>query len=49
MRLVRGLAFEYLGLTALGTYLTLYASHAARRSEAFDESHVTSSPLGHPA
>jgi hypothetical protein len=45
----RGLAFEFLGLTALGAYLTLYATHAARRAEAFDSSHITSSPLGHPA
>jgi hypothetical protein len=47
--IVRGLAFEYLGLTALGAYLTLYAGHASRRAEAFDRSHVTSTPLGHPA
>ena len=32
--LVRGVVFEYLGLTALGAYLTLYAGHAARRREA---------------
>jgi len=32
--LVRGLAFEYLGLTALGAYLTLYQGYAARRGEA---------------
>jgi hypothetical protein len=31
--LMRGLAFEYLGLTALGAYITLYARHAARRRE----------------
>jgi hypothetical protein len=29
--LVRGLVFEYLGLTALGAYVTLYVGHAARR------------------
>jgi hypothetical protein len=29
--LVRGLAFEYLGLTALGAYLTLYQGYVARR------------------
>jgi hypothetical protein len=29
--LVRGLAFEYLGLTALGAYLTLYQGYASRR------------------
>jgi hypothetical protein len=32
--LVRGLAFEYLGLTALGAYLTLYLGYASRRGEA---------------
>ena len=47
--IVRGLAFEYLGLTALGAYLTLYAGHASRGAESFDRSHVPSSPLGHPA
>ena len=31
---VRGLVFEYLGLTALGAYLTLYAGYAARRGTA---------------
>jgi hypothetical protein len=28
--IVRGLVFEYLGLTALGAYLTLYMGHRAR-------------------
>ena len=32
--LLRGLAFEYLGLTALGAYLTLYLGYASRRGEA---------------
>jgi hypothetical protein len=31
--LVRGLVFEYLGLAALGAYVTLYAGHDARRRE----------------
>jgi hypothetical protein len=31
---LRGLAFQYLGLTALGTYVTLYAGHAERRAKA---------------
>ena len=31
--IVRGLAFEYLGLTALGAYLTLYQAYASRRGE----------------
>ena len=30
--LVRGIVFEYLGLTALCAYLTLYQGHAARRA-----------------
>ena len=29
--LLRGLVFEYLGLTALGAYVTLYHRHAAQR------------------
>jgi hypothetical protein len=32
--LVRGLVFEFLGLTALGAYVTLYQGYAARRSDA---------------
>jgi len=48
--LLRGLVFEYLGLTALGAYLTLYRGHVARTAEAFDGSRVASSPpLGHTA
>jgi hypothetical protein len=46
--LLRGLVFEYLGLTALGAYLTLYRVHAARRAEAFGRSRAAS-PLEHPA
>ena len=47
---LRGLVFEYLGLTALGAYLTLYKGHVARRAAAFGGSRVPSSPpLGHPA
>jgi len=30
---LRGLAFEYLGLTALGAYLTLYQGYVSRRGE----------------
>ena len=40
--LVRGLAFEYLGLTALGAYLTLYLGHVSRRTR-------VAAPLGHTA
>jgi len=47
--LLRGLVFEYLGLTALGAYLTLYRGHAARRGEAVGRSRAASSPLEHPA
>ena len=40
--LFRGLAFEYLGLTALGAYLALYQGFASRRAEAIRPSPVTS-------
>src|SRR5213083_3231632 len=36
--LVRGLVFEYLGLTALGAYVSLYARDALRRREAVGRS-----------
>ena len=32
--LLRGVAFEYLGLTALGAYLTLYLGYVSRRGQA---------------
>jgi hypothetical protein len=38
--LVRGLAFEYLGLTALGAYLTLYQGYASRRGEVVSRAHA---------
>jgi hypothetical protein len=47
--LLRGLVFEYLGLTALGAYLTLYQGHLSRRTEAPGRNAVASSPLQHPA
>jgi hypothetical protein len=48
--LVRGLVFEYIGLTALGAYVTLYRGHATRRLEALGRTRLTSSsPLGSPA
>ncbi len=37
---LRGLAFEYLGLTALGAYLTLYQGYASRRGELFSRAHA---------
>lgn len=46
--LLRGLVFEYLGLTALGAYITLYTGHVARRAEAVKRSPI-GSPLEHPA
>jgi hypothetical protein len=47
--LMRGIVFEYLGLTALGAYLTLYCRHQAGRAEAGSRAHVASSPVEHPA
>ena len=38
--LLRGLAFEYLGLTALGAYLTLYQGYASPRSEVVSPAHA---------
>jgi hypothetical protein len=46
--IVRGLVFEYLGLTALGAYVTLYQRHAAHRAEAPGRS-TLGSPVQHPA
>jgi hypothetical protein len=43
--LLRGLVFEYLGLTALGAYLTLYHGYRSRRAEAPSRSPFTS-PMG---
>ena len=45
--LLRGFVYEYLGLTALGAYLTLYTGYAARRAEAVGPSPITS-PVHHP-
>ena len=38
--LVRGLVFEYLGLTALGAYVTLYQGYASRRGETVGHVHA---------
>jgi hypothetical protein len=46
--LLRGLVFEYLGLTALGAYVSLYARDASRRAAAVQGPAVTS-PVQHPA
>jgi hypothetical protein len=40
--------FEYLGLTALGAYVTLYCGHLARR-RASSRACLSSSPMEHPA
>jgi hypothetical protein len=47
--LLRGVVFEYLGLTALGAYLTLYCRHQARWVEASGRARVSPSPAEHPA
>jgi hypothetical protein len=46
--LLRGLVLEYLGLTALGAYVTLYARDASQRAEAVKPSAVRS-PVQRPA
>jgi hypothetical protein len=46
---LRGLVFEYLGLTSLGAYATLYRAHASRRTESLGRSRMSSSPVEHPA
>jgi len=46
--LLRGLVFEYLGLTALGAYVTLYCGYLARRP-APSGARLSSSPMEHPA
>ena len=46
--ILRGVVFEYLGLTALGAYLTLYQGYVARRAEAVHPSRVAA-PVQHPA
>ncbi len=45
--LLRGIVFEYLGLTALGAYLSLYAGDRTRRAEAVNRSPVAQ-PVQHP-
>jgi hypothetical protein len=45
---LRGLVFEFLGLTALGAYVTLYHDYASRRAEAHGRSSV-GSPVQNPA
>jgi hypothetical protein len=44
---VRGIVFEYLALSALGAYVTLYSAHTRRR-DAVDTANLPSA-VGHPA
>jgi hypothetical protein len=44
--LLRGLVFEYLGLTALGAYVTLYAQETSRRAEAVKELRIQNLEFG---
>ncbi|MES1256161.1 MAG: hypothetical protein ABUS56_11165 [Acidobacteriota bacterium] len=44
--LVRGLVFEYLGATALGAYVTLYAGYAARRRNAVERAPLAAGTEG---
>jgi hypothetical protein len=47
--LLRGLAYQYIGLTAAGAYVTLYRRHKAAEAGLPERSHLKPSPLGHPA
>jgi hypothetical protein len=38
--IVRGLVFEYIGITALGSYVTLYRRHMAPREPAPEPAHA---------
>ena len=42
--LVRGLVFEYIGLTALGAYVTLFSRHAEEFRRADEREPLRSSP-----
>jgi len=51
--ILRGIVFEYLGLTALGAYLSLYAGNSGRRvaavTHSFSSSRITSPSPSAPA
>jgi hypothetical protein len=47
--LMRGLVFEYIGLTAAGAYVTLYTRYLSRRARALGRSAVTAPPVHRPA
>ena len=47
--LVRGLVFEYLGLTALGAYVTLYLEHVEHRDRAAQPIRLKPDPTGYEA
>jgi hypothetical protein len=46
--LMRGLVFEYIGLMALGAYLTLYREYAAKRAAAVNRA-LSPGAIGNPA
>jgi hypothetical protein len=46
--LIRGLVFEYLGLTALGAYVALYVEHADQRDRASNRDPVWDPALAVP-
>src|SRR5262249_32495164 len=46
---LRGLVFEYIGLTSLGAYVTLYRRYLAARAGAPRRAPVTTTPVQHPA
>ena len=48
--LVRGVLFEYIGLAALGSYVTLFSAYraAASRKAPLGHAGVTRSPMEHP-
>jgi hypothetical protein len=47
--LFRGFLYQFIGLTALGAYVSLYQRHRALRPAVLGGSNVTSSPVSHPA
>jgi hypothetical protein len=46
--LLRGLVFEYIGLTALGSYLALYRQHHARTAGTFEPGHLRADAPSQP-
>ena len=46
---VRGLVFEYIGLTAMGAYVTLYQRHLLQTTAARHHETIAASPSWRPA